>query len=530
MVSTGDTRPNPCCTCLLRCLFIVFFSLSIIFGLIVGAPLCLVGTFHLWRFVEASNKLAELSEIEKCSRRIEGKLIERSRSVNEITGRSEFVVRVKVDCFAGMNGRSLAGVGTRVVTLTEVHHGARELYETTAQSSVVDARLTWSWSDDLERVYTESVIPELLFQRKLNEARIWTKYVTPAVAFVCLAAYAGLCATSFFLFTAIDLAFPVRVGLHTAGSIIPVLFFLALFFCFFDTNSAPWLETFRENPKDFVTKFDRFRQIYDWLGPTPVRKVQFLGAVIGAVLGCVQGIIVGFLFLALGLGCLLWFPYEVQWSRFVASFDVIGRGIIISRRRVVSTQYQGGENEYYVTVFYGVRSQCVDSYQKREFFVNHSVYERSLVNQRTGIAVLSHYPGSGRLLALDTRYGPAWRCFKLVCGTAFGFLAYSLWLLSMRDVRADGPKPNHMVAFGVFAVLPVVLCYPEANSYLRELYHKKVKEAVIGAQMVTCSLPEVHDAIEFLEIDQGEARKFLGVPLPSEVPTGQVEEAAFGFS
>lgn len=485
------------------------------FGLIVGAPLCWVGTFHLWRSVKASNKLAELSEIEKCSRRIEGKLIERSRSVNEITGRSEFVVRVKVDCFAGMNGRSLAGVGTRVVTLTEVHHGARELYETTAQSSVVDARFTWSWSDDLERVCTESVIPELLFQRKLNEVRIWTKYVPPAVAFVCLAAYAGLCATSFFQFTAIDLAFPVRVGLHTAGSIIPVLFFLA-FFCFFDTNSAPWLETFRDNPKDFVTKFDRFRQIYDWLGPTPVRKVQFLGAVIGAVLGCVQGIIVGFLFLALGLGCLLWFPHEVQWSRFVASFDVIGRGIIISRRRVVSTPKQGGENEYYVTVFYGVRSQCVDSYQKREFFVNHSVYERSLGNKRTGIAVLSHYPGSGRLLALDTRYGPAWRCFKLVCGTAFGFLAYSLWLL--------------WLGFDVFAVLPVVLCYPEANSYLRELYHKKVKEAVIGAQMVTCSLPEVHDAIEFLEIDQGEARKFLGVPLPSEVPTGQVEEAAFGFS
>jgi len=370
MVSTGDTRPSPCCRFLMWLVSMFFAGLSMFFGFIFGAPLCLVGTFHLWRSVQASNKLAELSEIEKCSRRIEGKLIERTRSVNEITGRSEFVVRVKVDCFAGMDGVSLAGVGTRVVTLTEVHHGARELYETTAQSSVVDARFTTYRADDLERVYTESVIPELLFQRKLNEARIWTKYVTPAVAFVCLAAYAGLCATSFLLFTesytATDLAFPVIVGLHTAGSIIPVLFFLA-FWCFCDTNSAPWLETFRENPKDFVTKFDRFRQIYDWLGPTPVRKVQFLGAVIGAVLGCVQGIIVGFLFLALGLGCLLWFPYEVQWSRFVASFDVIGRGIIISRRRVVSTQYQGGENEYYVTVFYGVRSQCVDSYQNANF-------------------------------------------------------------------------------------------------------------------------------------------------------------------
>lgn len=515
MVSTGDTRPSPSCRGLMALLSIVFAYLSMFFGLVVGAPLCLVGTFHLWRSVQASNKLAELSEIEKCSRRIEGKLIERTRSVNEITGRSEFVVRVKVDCFAGMNRVSLAGVGTRVVTLTEVHHGARELYETTAQSSVVDARFTTYRADDLERGYTESVIPELLFQRKLNDARIWTKYVTPAVAFVCLAAYAGLCATSFFLFTASDLAFPVRVGLHTAGSIIPVLFFLA-FWCFFDTNSAPWLETFRENPKDFVTKFDRFRQIYDWLGPTPVRKVQFLGAVIGAVLGCVQGIIVGFLFLALGLACLLWLPHEVQWSRFVASFDVIGRGIIISRRRVCSTPHRERETKHYVTVFYGVRSQCVDSYQKREFSVNHSVYEQSLVNNRMGIAVLSHYPGSGRLLALDTRYGLAWRCFELVCGTALGFVMYSSALL--------------LVAFEVFAVLPVVLCYPEANSYLRELYHKKVKEAVIGAQTVTCSLPEVHDAIEFLEIDQGEARKFLGVPLPSEVPTGQVEEAAFGFS
>jgi len=523
MVSTGDTRPSPSCRLLIYLLYSVFFLLSMFSGLGVGAPLCLVGTFLLWRSVQASNKLAELSEIEKDSRRIEGKLIERTRSVNEITGRSEFVVRVKVDCLAGMNGHSLAGVGTRVVTLTEVHHGARELYETTTQSSVVDARFITYRADDLELVSTESVIPEFLFQRKLNDARIWTKYVAPAVAFVCLAAYAGLCATSFFLLNAPDQRFPARVGWHTAGSIIPVLGSLALY-RFFD-NSAPWLERIRENPKDFVTAFDRFRRISDWLGPTPVRKVQFLGAVIGAVIACVMGLIVAFFLLALGLACLLWFPHEVQWSRFVASFDVIGEGIIISRRSVSGFQRK---TEYYVTVFYGVRSQRVDSYRKREFLVDSAVYERSLVGKRTGIAVLSHYPGSGRLLPLDTRYGPAWRCFKLVCGTVLGFFWYSVVMMTFGGALFG--ELIGTVTFVVFAVLPVVLCYPEANSYLRELYHKKVKEAVIGAQMVTCSLPEVHDAIEFLEIDQGEARKFLGVPLPSEVPTGQVEEAAVGVS
>eukprot|EP00560_Eucampia_antarctica_P007738 CAMPEP_0197827148 /NCGR_PEP_ID=MMETSP1437-20131217/3994_1 /TAXON_ID=49252 ORGANISM="Eucampia antarctica, Strain CCMP1452" /NCGR_SAMPLE_ID=MMETSP1437 /ASSEMBLY_ACC=CAM_ASM_001096 /LENGTH=410 /DNA_ID=CAMNT_0043427889 /DNA_START=569 /DNA_END=1801 /DNA_ORIENTATION=+ len=401
------------------------------------------------------------------------------------------------------------------MTLTAVHHGAQELYEKTALSSVVDVRIMMNHADDLVMYHAESATPEFLFQRKLNDARLWTKCVNPAIAFICLAAYAVLCVCSFYVFVVNQPPLPVKVFIHIAGPLLSILCFL-LFFHWTQESafSTSRLENFQKNPKDLVTGFDRFRQIYNWLGPTPTRKVQFIGAVIGAAIGIFQTIFVGFLLLVIGMASLLSFPHAVRWFQFIASFDIIGVGIVSSRRlhRPVLS-----DTNYYITIQYGIRYKEVNCYLQGEFSVPHTVYKITLVNETVDIAVLPHYPRS--CILIDKSGGVLWRyyydrlvCyFWLVCGTIAGFVLY--WVL----VRVFDVWEMQGSTMYMFAVLPILLCITETKHCLHRVYHNKVRAILTSSIVIEGS--KSMDEIGLLNIDEGEPQKFKGVLFPGTALT-----------
>lgn len=152
-----------------------FFVVSYCMILVTGWN----GIYYLVRLVQRQEWLAKIRELEGSSTQIQGRVIKREKTIDEITGCDRFLVMIEYDSSVVevIEVRNMR----RVVVLDSVLHCAEELYERSAQLSTMDLRLMMG--------QPQSVLPEYLFQSKLKDLRFWSTRINTAIMFVCLSLY-----------------------------------------------------------------------------------------------------------------------------------------------------------------------------------------------------------------------------------------------------------------------------------------------------------------------------------------------------